>query len=153
MFGEIRALKRGVEPSLRKVQLTSPQHQAKSAASLWNARKGATGSRAWHDLAKATEGVKCLEMQPRRTRRRKGRGMVRESSWEQERPVSAPTVRPNGNASPPGGLGASNPISTGRAKWGRAERESERPIVPRMARTTEPRRREGAALGRRARRG
>ena len=57
------------------------------------------------------EGVKRLEMQPQRTRRRKGRGMVGELSWEQERPVSAPTVRPNGNASPPGGLGASNPIS------------------------------------------
>ena len=40
------------------------------------------------------EGVKCLEMQPRRTRRRKGRGMVGQPSWEQERPVSAPTVRP-----------------------------------------------------------
>ena len=46
--------------------------------------------------AKAMEGVKRLEMQPRRTRRRKGRGMVGESSWEQERPVSAPAVRPLG---------------------------------------------------------
>ena len=46
------------------------------------------------------EGVKRLEMQPRRTRRRKGRGMVGESSWEQERPVSAPAVRPLGKASP-----------------------------------------------------
>src|SRR5207247_8746918 len=45
-YGEIRASKRGVEPSLRKVQLTSPQHEAKSAASLVDARKGATGSRA-----------------------------------------------------------------------------------------------------------
>jgi hypothetical protein len=43
------------------------------------------------------EGVKRLEMQPRRTRRRKGRGMVGESSWEQERPVSAPAVRPFGS--------------------------------------------------------
>jgi hypothetical protein len=57
------------------------------------------------------EGVKRLEMQPRRTRRRKGRGMVGESSWEQERPVSAPAVRPDGKASLWGGLGATNPIS------------------------------------------
>src|SRR6266545_4782949 len=75
-----------------------------------NARKGTTGSRAWHDGAKAMEGVKRLEMQPRRTRRRKGRGMVGEPSWEQERPVSAPAVRPRG-ADRSGGLGASNPIS------------------------------------------
>ena len=109
--GEIRASKRGVEPSLGKVQPTSPQHEAKSAASKWNARKGATGSRAWHDGAKATEGVKRLEMQPRRTRRRKGRGMVGQPLWEQERPVSAPAVRPDGKASPWGGLGAPNPIS------------------------------------------
>ena len=40
------------------------------------------------------EGVKSLEMQPRRTRRRRGRGMVGQPSWEQERPVSAPAVRP-----------------------------------------------------------
>jgi hypothetical protein len=39
------------------------------------------------------EGVKRLEMPPRRTRRRKGRGMVGQPSWEQERPVSAPAVR------------------------------------------------------------
>jgi hypothetical protein len=47
-------------------------------------------------VAKAMEGVKRLEMQPRRTRRRKGRGMVGKPSWEQERPVSAPAVRPLG---------------------------------------------------------
>ncbi len=111
MCGEIRASKRGVEPSLRKVQPTSPQRKAKSAASKCNARKGATGSRAWHDGAKAMEGVKRLEMQPRRTRRRMGRGMVGESSWEQERPVSAPAVRPLGEADRAGGLGATNPIS------------------------------------------
>ncbi len=108
--GEIRASQRGVEPSIRKVQPTSLQHEAKSAASMRNARKGTTGSRAWHDGAKAMEGVKRLEMQPRRTRRRKGRGMVGEPSWEQERPVSAPAVRPRG-ADRSGGLGASNPIS------------------------------------------
>jgi hypothetical protein len=30
---------------------------------------------------------------------------------------------------PEGGLGAANPISVMSVKWGRAERESERPIV------------------------
>src|SRR6266536_1788611 len=78
------------------VQPTSPQHEVKSAASLNDARKGATGSRVRHDETKAMEGVKRLEMQPRRTRRRKGRGMVGQPSWEQERPVSAPAVRPLG---------------------------------------------------------
>ena len=39
------------------------------------------------------DGVKRLEMQPPRTRRRKGRGMVGQPSWEQERSVSAPAVR------------------------------------------------------------
>ena len=146
-FGESWASKRGVEPSLRKVQPASPQHQVKSAASKCDARKGATGSRAWHYGAKAMEGVKRLDMQPRRTRRRKGHGMVGQPSWEQERPVSAPAVRPVG-CHPTGGLGASSPISGLPAKWGRAERESERPVVPTMARTTEPRLWKGAALGR-----
>lgn len=48
--------------------------------------------------------------------------------WEQERPVSAPAVRPS-RCQREGGLGASNPISVMSVKWGRAERESERPIV------------------------
>jgi hypothetical protein len=42
------------------------------------------------------EGVKSLEVQPRSTLRRRGRGMVRQPSWEQERAVSAPAVRPVG---------------------------------------------------------
>jgi len=37
-----------------------------------------------------------LDMQPPRTPRRKGRGTVGQPSWEQERPVSAPAVRPLG---------------------------------------------------------
>jgi hypothetical protein len=52
---------------------------------------------------------------------------VRQPSWEQERPVSAPAVRPVG-CHLTGGLGASNPISGIPVKWVRAERESERPI-------------------------
>jgi hypothetical protein len=127
---ETRALKRGVKPSVRKVQATSPQHEAKSAASLPIARKGAIGSRARSHWAKATEGVKDLEVQPPRTRRRRGRGMVAQRSWELERPVSAPTVRPTGRQ-PEGGWGATNSISGVPAKGARAERESERPIVAR----------------------
>jgi hypothetical protein len=92
-------------------------------------RKGPTGSRAWHLVAKAMEGVKNLEMQPRRTLRRRGRGTVRQLSWKQERPVSAPAVRPVG-CHLTGGLGASSPISGIPVKWVRAERESERRIVP-----------------------
>jgi hypothetical protein len=74
-----------------------------------------------------------LEAQPRGTPRRRGRGTVGEPSWEQERPVSAPAERPVG-CQPPGGLGAPSPISGDPAKWARAERESERPIVPRRLR-------------------
>jgi hypothetical protein len=76
------------------------------------------------------EGDKILEVQPRRTLRRRGRGTVRQPSWKQERPVSAPAVRPVG-CHLTGGLGASNPISGIPVKWARAERESERPILPR----------------------
>jgi hypothetical protein len=70
-----------------------------------------------------------LEAQPRGTPRRRGRGTVGQPSWEQERPVSAPAERPIG-CSPIGGLGAPSPISGAPVKWARAERESERPIVP-----------------------
>jgi len=75
------------------------------------------------------EGAKTLEAQPRRTLRRRGRGMVRQPSWKQERPVSAPAVRPVG-CHPTDGLGAPSPISGIPVKWVRAERESERRIVP-----------------------
>jgi hypothetical protein len=68
------------------------------------------GSRAWVRRAKAMEGVKCLEMQPRRTPRRMGHGTVREPMWEQERPVSAPGVKASG-ATRGSGLGATTPIS------------------------------------------
>jgi hypothetical protein len=81
------------------------------------------------------EGVKTLEMQPRRTLRRRGRGTVRQPSWKQERPVSAPAVRSLG-CHLRDGLGASNPISGIPAKWARAERESERPIPYRRSGVT-----------------
>jgi len=55
--------------------------------------------------------------------------MVRQPSWKQERPVSAPAVRPVG-CHPTDGLGAPSPISGIPVKWVRAERESERRIVP-----------------------
>jgi hypothetical protein len=70
-----------------------------------------------------------LEAQPRGTLRRRGRGMVRQPSWEQEMPVSAPAVR-SLRCHLRGGLGAPNPISGVPVKWARAERESERPILP-----------------------
>jgi hypothetical protein len=55
--------------------------------------------------------------------------MVRQPSWKQERPVSAPALTTPGVPSE-GGLGASSPISRQTAKWVRAERESERPVLP-----------------------
>jgi len=90
------------------------------------------------------EGVKHLDQQPRGTLRRRGRGMVRQPSGEQERPVSAPAVRSLG-CHLRDGLGASNPISGIPVKWARAERESERLKVP--AKRSNARGWEGAALG------
>jgi hypothetical protein len=69
--------------------------------------------------------------------------MAGEPMWEQERPVSVPGVKTPG-ATRGGVLGATNPISRAPVKRGRTERESERPIVPAMPWTTEPRWREGA---------
>ena len=59
--------------------------------------------------------------------------MVGQPVWEQERPVSAPAVRFLG-CQLRNGRGAPNPISGLPAKGARAERESERPIVPRRPR-------------------
>lgn len=78
-----------------------------------------------------------MEMQPERTLRRRGRGMVGEPAWEQERPVSAPAVR-HRRCHLGCGLGAASPISGVPAKGVSAERESEWPIVPLRPGTTEP---------------
>ena len=142
-------MKRGVKLANGRVQTTSPQHEAKPAASRKNARTGTTGSRAWDCQAKAMDEVKHLDEQPRRTPRRKGRGMVGQPSWEQERPVSALAVRPAGRQ-PERWPRKSGPYKQEAAKWASAERESERPIVLVKPWTTEPRRREGAVLDRRA---
>jgi hypothetical protein len=91
-------------------------------------RKEPTGSRVLLQMTKAMEGVKRLEMQPRGTQRRTGRGMLAQPSWEQERAVSAPAVRPVG-CQLAGGLGAPSPINGIPVKWVRAERQSERPIA------------------------
>src|SRR5215468_3186109 len=69
-----------------------------------------------------------LERQPPRTQRRRGRGTLAQPSWEQERAVSAPAVRPTG-CQVVGGLGAPSPISRVTVKWVRAERQSERRTV------------------------
>src|SRR5437870_11495085 len=92
-------------------------------------REEQTGRRVSCNQTKATEGVKILDKQPRRTQRRRGRGTLAQPSWKQERPVSAPAVRPVG-CHLTGGLGAPSPISRQTAKWVRAERESERRTVP-----------------------
>jgi hypothetical protein len=93
--GETRATKRGVKPSsggcnspVRSMKRSLPRRKKDPS------RGGTTGSRAWSLRAKAKEGVKSLEAQPRRTPRRRGHGMVGQPRWEQERPVSAPAVRP-----------------------------------------------------------
>jgi hypothetical protein len=107
-FGETRASKRGVEPSLggckppvRSIKRSLPRRQE-------NLLREPTGSRARACWAKAMEGVKHLGMQHRRTLRRKGRGTVAQSSWEQERPVSAPAAVPDGVLPDPG-TGSSEP--------------------------------------------
>src|SRR5207249_10138933 len=94
-YGEIGASKRGVEPSeggcnspVRSMKRSLPRRKKDPP------RGGTTGSRAWSAGAKAREGVKGVEEQHRRTARRRGHGTVGEPMWEQERPVSAPAVRP-----------------------------------------------------------
>ena len=115
-------------PNFGKVQANGPQHEAKPAASRSPSVRRATGRRAPRGGAKAREGVKRLERQPRRTQRRRGRGTLAQPSWEQERAVSAPAVRPGG-CHLAGGLGVPSPISRVTAKWVRAERQSERCVV------------------------
>ena len=107
-FGETRALERGVEPSqggckppVRSIKRSLPRRKE-------NLLREPTGSRARVCWAKATEGVKRLEMQHRRTLRRKGRGTVAQPSWEQERPVFAPAAVPDGVPADPG-TGSSEP--------------------------------------------
>ena len=142
------ASKRGVEsalggcnPPVRSMKRSLPRRER-------NPRKRPTGSRAPWNWAKAMEGAKSLDAQPRGTLRRKGRGTVGEPAWEQERPVSAPAVR-HRRRQLGCGLGAANPISGIPVKGVSAERESEWPVVLSRPGTAEPRRREGATLGRR----
>jgi hypothetical protein len=78
----------GCKPPVRSIKRSLPRREPSP--------KGRTGSRARIYWVKAREGVKCLEMQPRGTPRRMGHGTVGQPSWEQERPVSAPAVRPLG---------------------------------------------------------
>src|SRR6266851_3272683 len=89
-FGETWASKRAVEPSLggckpavRSIKRSLPRRKTPLC-------KEPTGSRVLDPRTKATEGAKNLEMQSRRTQRRKGRGTLAQPSWEQERAVSAP---------------------------------------------------------------
>jgi hypothetical protein len=72
------------------------------------------------------EGVKNLEEQRPRTRRRIGGGTVAQSFTEQERPVSAPARWPQ--AADLRCPVAAKPISSDPAKWWNAERESEEAI-------------------------
>ena len=90
-----------------------------------------------------------MEMQPRRTQRRRGRGTLAQPSWEQERAVSAPAVRPAG-CHPAGGLGASNPISRRNGEVGESGAAVGAVHSTVDALAAEPGPREGAALGLRA---
>jgi len=127
-FGETWASERGVEPSSGGCKPTVRSMKRSLPRREFGLRKEPTGSRVSCNQTKATEGVKSLETQPRGTQRRRGRGTLTQPSWEQERPVSAPAVRPVG-CQLAGGLGAANPISSEPAKWASAERESERRTV------------------------
>jgi hypothetical protein len=105
----------GCKPAVRSMKRSLPRRKL-------YLRKEPTGSRVLDCQTKAMEGAKILETQPQQIQRRRGRGTLAQPSWEQERPVSAPAVRPVG-CHLKGGLGASNPISRQTAKWARAERE------------------------------
>ena len=109
------------KPAVRNIKRSLPRRNSPL-------REEPTGSRVLGAWTKAMEEVKRLEMQPRRTQRRRGRGTLAQPSWEQERAVSAPAVRRVG-CHPTSGLGAPSPISRVTAKWVRAERQSERRVV------------------------
>ena len=123
-------------------------------ASRIQQRLGAREPRLVSVGAQAQEGVKRLEPPPRGTLRplvprgKPGHGMVGEPMWEQESPVSAP--RCETGREPTGAVAweQTSPLRREPAKRGSAEREAERPRVLEMPRTTAPRRREGAVLGR-----
>jgi hypothetical protein len=96
------------------------------------------------------EGVKNLEMQPRRTQRRRGRGTLAQPSWEQERAVSAPAVRPVG-CQPTGRTGSAEPYKPPNGEVGEsgAAVGAAHSTVETLA--AEPGKREGAVLGLRVR--
>src|SRR5215471_18821925 len=108
-----------------KGQASGPQHEAKPAASISPLREETN----WEpSLGAADEGhgrAGDLEQQPPGTQRRRGRGTLAQPSWDQERAVAAPAVRPVG-CQLAGGRGAPNPIRPVTVKWARAERQSER---------------------------
>ena len=117
--------------------MASPQHQAKPAASLFCRETGTRGSRAVTRTAKATEGT--LEL---------GAGAEEPSgAWGVEWSDGCRGNWRDPPRSRPAGSGACPPI-TGNGKWRAAERESEGVVLPLMAGTTQPGRREGPLLHR-----
>ena len=99
---------------------------------------------------KAMEGVKSLEQQPRRTQRRRGCGTLAQPSWEQERAVSAPAVRPEGVPSR-GWTGSAEPYKPRNGEVGEsgAAVGAVHSTVETLA--AEPGKRKGAVLGLRVR--
>ena len=134
-----RPERRNTGTSLPRGGATRQSATVREACRVVNAcpARGPIGSRARRMRAKAMEGVKSLEAQPRRTRRRRGRGTAGEPSWEPERPVSAPTVRSR-RRHRGGGSGAACPISSAPAKGVGAERGSEWPVVPEKSEEQKP---------------
>ena len=145
-FGETRASKRRVEPSLGGCNLPVRSMKRSLPRREDFPRKGPTGSRARWPWAKAREGVKSLEGQPRRTPRRMGRGTVAPSVWEQERPVSAPAARPCGRH--PRGAGSDEPYKRRPREVGESGAGVGAAHSTAEPATAEARGREGAALGR-----
>lgn len=89
--------------------------------------QGKSGSRARTTRAKATDGVKILDVQHPGTRRRMEGGTVVQLITEQERSVSAPAIWPQvASLRCPV---AAKPISGGPVKWWSAERKSEEGVV------------------------
>src|SRR5215472_5447918 len=113
-------------------------------------RKEPTGSRVLDPRTKAMEGAENLEMQPRRTQRRRGRGTLAQPSWEQERAVSAPAVRPGG-CHPSGWTGSAEPYKSHNGEVGESGAAVGAAHSTGETLAAEPGKREGAALGLRAR--
>lgn len=124
--GETRPAKRHVEASKGGEQVRGPQRQVKPAASSAVTGKPEQGGAEPRQIGRRPgKASKSLEVQRRRTSRRRGRGTWTRSLGELERPYRARRRR--------AAVGAGGRISAQTRSRSSARRESEGVVVPLMA--------------------